>query len=500
MKKNLAIYATAMSWLAVLAIPQCVAAQNNTTQQNKKKHHTYKVVDLGTLGGPGSAVSGLEHTLTAQGAVAGGADTPDANPNPACLSPIFFGQDCSVQHAFRWQNGVHTDLGALPGAINSFPFGINESGWVIGASETGVTDPVLGAPEFVAVLWRNGQIKNLGTLGGNESLATDVNNRGRIVGFSANSVPDPVSMFGFATQTRPFIWEHGVMRDLGTLAGPDGAAFLMNERGQVIGQYFLNAAPNAKTGIPTQDPILWEEDGTAVDLGTLGGTVGTAVWINNRGQVVGQSSLPTNPGGCNPFGPGGSGCHAFFWDKGVMTDLGTLGGDNSTPYSVNDAGEVVGRGDVPGSQSHHGFLWKGGVMTDLGTPHGDLCSTAASVNSEGQIVGDAGACFVGGRAWLWENGGPLVDLNTLAIPGSGLHLADAALINDRGEIICAGVLPNGDRHAVMLVPQGDCDDACEAGIADSEIIPAAIPVRAMMSGLKTKQNARFAHWNHIPNP
>jgi hypothetical protein len=56
---------------------------------------------------------------------------------------------------------------------------------------------------------------------------------------------------------------------------------------------------------------------------------------------------------------------------------------------------------------------------------------------------------------LWENGGPMVDLNTLAIPGSGMHLADARLINDQGEIVCTGVLPNGDLHAVLLIPVDD---------------------------------------------
>ena len=473
--------------IAALALPLGVAAQNNATQFNKKKHHTYKVIDLGTLGGPGSVVATLEHILTNQGAVAGGADTPDPNPNPGCFSSIFI-PDCSVQHAIRWHNGVLTDLGALPGGTNSFAFGINEDGWVIGASENGAVDPALGIPAFVAVLWRNGQIKNLGTLGGSESLAGDVNDRGRIVGFSTNSVPDPVSMFGFATQTRPFVWEHGVMRDLGTLGGPDGAAFLMNERGQVIGQYLLNSTPNATTGIPTQDPILWESDGTAVDLGTLGGTVGTTFWINNRGQVVGQSNLA-----------GDATFHAFLWSRGVLTDLGTLGGNNSTAFALNDAGEAAGRGDVPGSQTHHGTLWKNGTVTDLGTPAGDPCSTANSINSQGQIVGDAGVCLVGGRGWLWENGGPIADLNLLAIPGSGFHVGEAKLINDRGEIVCNGVLPNGDIHAILLVPQGDCDGACEAGIADSQIKPAAIPIRAMTSSLKAKESARFARRHHGAN-
>ena len=124
--------------LFALALPITLTAQN---------HHQYKVVDLGTFGGPGSVVSGLEHTLTARGAIAGGADTPDANSDPGCFT--VFAPDCSVQHAFQWQHGTLADLGTLPGGVNSFPYGINASGWVIGASETGVFDPVLGIPEFV---------------------------------------------------------------------------------------------------------------------------------------------------------------------------------------------------------------------------------------------------------------------------------------------------------------------------------------------------------------
>jgi probable HAF family extracellular repeat protein len=170
--------------------------------------------------------------------------------------------------------------------------------------------------------------------------------------------------------------------------------------------------------------------------------------MNNRGQVVGNSTLA-----------GDAVHHGFVWDRGRLTDLGTLGGNNSEANWISESGLVVGRADVPGSLTHDGFLWRHGVMTDLGVINNDPCSTGYSVNSSKQIVGDAGVCFVGGDAWLWENGGPMVDLNTLALPGSGLHLADARLINDRGEIVCTGVLPSGDKHAVLLIPVDDEENA-----------------------------------------
>ena len=415
--------------LTALATPVYMAAQ--------AKHHQYKVVDLGTFGGPSSSVSGEQPILTARGTVVGGADTTAANPNPGCFNPFSGGSDCSAQHAFQWRHGTLTDLGVLPGGSNSFPYAINAEGWVVGGSENGTFDAVLGIPEFDATLWRNGQITNLGTLGGNESLAGDVNRRGQIVGFSANAVPDPVSMFGFATETRPFLWENGVMRDLDTLGSTDGAAFLMNERGQIMGQFYVK-------GTTTIDPIFWDENGVAADIGSLGGTNGTTWWLNNRGQVVGTSNLA-----------GDATHHGFLWDRGTLSDVGTLGGNNSEAFAISDSGEVTGRADVPGSVTHHGFLWRERVMIDLGVPGSDPCSSGNAINSKGQIVGDAGVCFVGGDAWLWENGGPIVDLNTLALPGSGMHFADAKSINDRGEIVCTGVLANGDQHAVLLIPVGD---------------------------------------------
>jgi probable HAF family extracellular repeat protein len=447
--------------LATLLISASAFAQSKATPQNGAKHHQYKVVDLGTFGGPSSSVNCCEHQISSRGVVVGSADTSAANPNPGCFNGPLGAPDCNVNQAFQWRNGTLTNLGALPGGYNSYGQALNTRGTVVGSAENGVTDPDLGIAEFEAVLWRNGQITNLGTLGGNESLAFDINDRGQIVGAAANAVPDPASFFGFATQTRPFFWENGVMHDLDTLGETDGVAYLMNARGQAMGQFYVNSGAAV-------DPIFWDEDGNAVDIGTLGGTYGNPWGLNNRGQVVGNSNLA-----------GDATHHAFLWDRGTLADLGTLGGDASEANWINDSVLVVGRADLPGSQTHDGVLWmkKHGVMTttDLGIINNDPCSTAYAINSSGQIVGDAGVCFVGGDAWLWENGGPMVDLNTLAIPGSGLHLADARLINDRGEIVCTGVLSNGDKHAVLLIPVDGDDSANRDAATTPSLSPLYVP-------------------------
>jgi len=429
-----------MTTLFALAIPLSGAAAQN--------HHHYKLVDLGTFGGPTAYGSingpGLQ-LINNSGVVSSFADTamPDPNAPTFCYNP-----DCFLSHAFHWQDGVLTDIGALPGKNSSASGPINERGWSVGQSQNGVMDPLVGIPETRATLWIDGRLVDLGTLGGNQSLASSLNNEGIVVGISQNAIPDPVSLFGLGTQTRAFLWQNGVMHDLGTLGGPDAVAITVNERGQVVGYSFTNATPNPGTGIPTTDPFLWDH-GTMIDLGTLGGTnanVGSlALVINNKGQVAGTSNLA-----------GDVNFHAFLWDRGTLLDLGTLGGSFSTTFWINDAGDVVGWAATTGDQFAHAALWREREITDLGTLDGDCFSQAEAVNSKGQIVGLSFSCATGtARAVLWEEGA-IIDLNTLVPANTNLSLADAFNINDRGEILCQCLPPgvqDGDfgGHDCLLI-------------------------------------------------
>ena len=116
-------------------------------------------------------------------------------------------------------------------------------------------------------------------------------------------------------------------------------------------------------------------------------------------------------------------------------------------------------------------------MSDLGAVPGDNASDAYAINSAGSIVGldcDSLACQ-SIKAFLWENGGPMVDLNTLVYPPSTLHVYEAVYINEPGEILGEATDSSGDTRAVLLVPDGDCDSACEQRIADSQNNPAVVP-------------------------
>ena len=452
MKSRTLTSITAMMLFAALAIPAGLAAQK---QQPNNQQPRYRLIDLGTLGGPMSIVPGLEQVLNNRGMVSGDSDTAIPDPNYPNSNP-YLGPDPLIQHAFEWHNGLLTDLGSLPGVNSSVMSWINSRGVISGGSENGVIDPLVGVPEVTAVLWKNGQIMNLGTLGGNESIAIAVNDQEQATGLAANTIPDPFSLFGLGTQQHAFLWQHGTMHDLGTLGGPDSFGQYVNGAGQIAGFSYTNSTPNPVTGIPTTDPFLWDH-GTMTDLGTLGGTFGQINDINNRGQVVGTSNL---------FGDIFT--HGFLWDGGVLTDVGTFGGDNGEADWVNEAGEIAGSADFPGDQIHHAFLWKKGVLTDLGTVGTDPCSRASAINSSGQIVGGSSDCSTFLHAYLRGTGGPMIDLNTLVRPGSGLTLTDATYISDRGEIAGNGIASNGDNHAFLLIPCGEGDRGCEdspAGIA-----------------------------------
>ena len=242
-----------------------------------------------------------------EGTVAGLADTS--------IHCSYF--DASVSPAFKWQHGVLVNMGLLPGGCFSLPNSINSKGMMVGSGDIGVIDPLTGFPEIRADFRYKGQIINMGTFGGTNSLAGYINLRGQATGGAENTDPDPWNfggLFGLPSPTawHAFIWQNGVLQDLGTLGGPDSAGGVINEPGQLVGSSFTNDIPNR---LPMEsrllDPFLWQNGAGMTDIGTLGGTFGIGNAINNHGEVVGFSDVAgdlTN--------------HAFYWYRGVLTDIG----------------------------------------------------------------------------------------------------------------------------------------------------------------------------------
>ena len=445
--------------LAALAIPAGLAAQGNGA--GNSLHRRYRLIDLGTFGGPQSYVNipiNYAQVLNDRGTVAGWADTSVPDPYPDfCFDP-----DCLIANAFRTQDGVKVNLGTLPGGASSQADWISSNGLIAGFSQNGEIDPLVPLfPELRAVLWNNGGILDLGTLeGGYESIANAVNIRSQVVGFATNTIPDPNSMFGLGYQTRAFVWERGSMRDLGTLGGNDAVALLINERGQIAGISYKDSEPSdacagADLGSLTTGAFLWT-NGTMRDLGNFGGTCTFAADLNDRGQVVGGSFLA-----------GDQASHPFLWDGAQLIDLGTFGGDLGEAIAINEPGDSVGFATYPGNEVVHAALWRQGRLTDLGTLDGDALSVAFDINKQGQVIGVSvppGGEFDNGRAFLWQAGGPIIDLNSLIPPGSSLRLTQPETINNRGEIAGVGLDAGGNQHAFLLIP---CDGSCVGGPAGS---------------------------------
>ncbi|MBS0383563.1 MAG: hypothetical protein JSR56_14150 [Proteobacteria bacterium] len=253
-----------------------------------------------------------------------------------------------------------------------------------------------------------------------------------------------------ATETHATMWWGGAKFDMGTLGGPDSVANDINLLGQAVGWSYTSYQAN-EFGVPDVRPFLWNPLTRKMrDLGSLGGACSLAAEINIRGEVIGHSTLADNKTE-----------HPFLWTaKGGMRDLGTLGGGFAHANHINDRGEVVGystmlpngQGQAPTYLKGRAFYWKDGKMTNLGT-FGDDYSDVNGINNNGEIVGETFDPFGGStHGWISDRGGPIVDLDTLIDPNSGFHIIAGGYITDDGVIGARAIAPDGTEHPVMLIP------------------------------------------------
>jgi probable HAF family extracellular repeat protein len=403
----------------------------------------------------------------------------------------------------------------LPGlGGGSGAFSNNNRGWAAGVSNP--PDERLDH----AILWRDGQPTDLGTLGGYNSAITfpDENDNGWLAGASETADNDPYqeNFCGFGvgcTSTFPppngcapvnqtckgFLWRSKTneMIALPPLPGGNNAvAFAVNDLLQVVG-----AAENGVLdptcvgmngdglgGLAPQvfryEAVVWSlgPDGTPFISQQLppiaGDTVSVAGEIDQHGNAVGAS------GPCASVGLGIGAHHAVLWQGGRAIDLGSLGGAmNNIASAINQQGQVVGISDLSGDivtaggiPEAHAFLWERGTMKDLGTlpaPY-DTASLAESINDRGEVVGFS--CDANGncRGFLWRDG-VTTDLTSVLVD-SPLVITNAASINSRGEIAVQAVDPTLPDPilghpivAAVLIPRGS-DGGPVVGVAETKIV------------------------------
>jgi probable HAF family extracellular repeat protein len=260
--------------------------------------------------------------------------------------------------------GTLGDSDSTATAIND---SVNDSDQVVGYSNILPTEYYDGYwyGPYHAFLYEDGQMKDLGTLGGGSSEAYGINDSGRVIGGSNTS----------SGERHAFLYENGQMKDLGTLGGGYSQATAINNSGQVVGQ--------SSTSSGEVHAFLYDNTNGMIDLGTLGGSASmgnasSSAWdINNSGQVVGEAYTSSGER------------HAFLYEDGQMKDLGTLGGTTmSIANAINDSGQVVG---TSGSRA---FLYQNEEMIDLGNRlhpdnNGNIWNlySVSGINNEGRIVG-----------------------------------------------------------------------------------------------------------------
>ena len=189
--------------------------------------------------------------------------------------------------AFYWANGVTKELPTLGGIIGAAR-AINDKSELVGNVATGPDETTV-----TAALWRkdrNGQftLQDLGTFGGQESFALNINNASQVVG---QYLPE-------ANKSIPFLWENGNETDLGSFGGSAGSALSINNLTQVVG--FSNTDKDPITGQEVSHAFIWEKgqisDLNSLIVGGYGWDLTQATGINDLGEIVGYGSYTNNLG------------------------------------------------------------------------------------------------------------------------------------------------------------------------------------------------------------
>lgn len=199
----------------------------------------------------------------------------------------------SVNHPLLWNN---PSLFRIPGNSIGFLNSVNSKGIAAGqfTAESG---------ENHACIWNIDKVTDLGTLGGKESCALDINDSDQVVGYSTTA----------DGKSHAFLWDNGKLTDLGTLGGDSSNALAINNKGEIVGSSTTSSGETH--GFIYRNKELFP-------IGTLGGNESIAYDINDNGQIVGAALTKSGI------------THAFTTTRTVVGDLNSDNLINSTDLAL----------------------------------------------------------------------------------------------------------------------------------------------------------------------
>lgn len=247
---------------------------------------TYSLTPLGSLGGgstDANAINNVGDVVGCSVAVINGYPTPRAfvyrnglmmdigslaNGGTSCANDIndtgqvagYSATPTGEQRGFIYQNGTMISLNI---GTSSDAMGINNAG-LVAASANGFNGKYIGAFRYDGRVTPP-QVVDLGTLGGPVIQSKSINTAGDIIGFASNA------QFRGTT----FLYQNGVLTDLGNVVGFPNNGAAINDLGQVVGS--------------TSEGGYLYANGTVTTLPGLGANGSSPTSINNAGQIVGSS-------------------------------------------------------------------------------------------------------------------------------------------------------------------------------------------------------------------
>jgi probable HAF family extracellular repeat protein len=327
-----------------------------------------------------------------------------------------------------------TNLGPLVGGDFSRALGINDRGEIVG---------IIQRNGLEAWVYSGGQVTRLGKLGSDNGSAERINDAGQVM----------LNAQYFDGRSQVYVHSGGRTTQVQTPGYSHAFAIDQNEAGVIVGYVNVGQSPRAA--------ILGPTGGVRLLGGLTANSASDALGINDRGQIVGiYTTNIVMPGG-------GAASHAFIYENGVTTDIGTLGGFEARARDINDKGQVVGQSQLANNTVPRAFIYENGQMRALpllGTSQFSAAD-AFGINERGQVVGYSEGIGRGRRAVLWEDG-EVIDLNVYApdLP-AGWRLEEATDINEEGDIVGWGITTDFQAFAFVL---------------DAPELPPAVPLPAMV--------------------